>query len=502
MPFPVAVTPSVKKPGLYLTIDLLGAAANAGLAALRCLLLAPKGSAGDIAEGTEVRRVFGPDDVATALGAGTPGHLTAKALFAHFGLLSLDVAAPAASAGAAAAATQTFAGTATANSTIAFRVHGRVISVPWNAGETATQFATRAASTINAQGADLAVTVAPSTGDLVYTFKVAGPWGNDCLINASVTEGGGGITISANPAALSGGTTEPDFSAILALVATREYRRIVACLSNADAALATSSSNAERLSQHIVATASGSAAKLQVGVVGYTGAIAAVTAGAVARNAERLQYVYGQNFEDLPCELAGAEAGDTLRFVDQRANFNRIGNRLQVRGPRDTVADKLTDTEAESLLSNGVSPLDVQELTGTIHTVRPITTHSLFGTAPDFRAFDMSEVDGTFAVAADLRAALPIEFANASVTEDLPPTENRLPPGVVERRDVEAFVRSRMEVHVKAGVVDQNKLDARILAGELFVGINATDQTQVDVFVPTDVIKPLAKLGVVVSKRS
>lgn len=502
MPVPLAVAPSTKKPGLYLTVDLLGANANPGLATLRGLLLAPKGTAGNITANTEIREVFGPDDVATSHGAGTPGHLAAKRLFGHYGLLSLDVGAPTASAGSAATGVQTFTGTATVNSTISFRVHGRVIEVPWNAGETATAFGTRAAATINSFGADLAVTVAAATGSLTYTHKVAGPWGNDVKINASITAGGTGITISANPAALTGGTTEPDFTTILALVQTREYRRILVCLSNADATLNTASSNAARLAAHIASVASGSAAKLQVGVVGHTGVIADVQAGAVGRNSERMQYVFGQNFEDLPCEVAAAEMADAMRFVSQRANFNRIGNPLTLYGPRDTAADKLTDTEAESLLGAGVSPLDIEPRSRQVYTVRPITTRSLNGTAPDFRAFDMSGVDGTFHVASDLRGTLPVEFANASITEDLPPTVQRLPPGVVERRDVEAFVLSRLEAAVQLGIVDAGKLAARILGGELQVSINKVDDTQVDIFVPTDVIKVLAKLGVVVSKRS
>lgn len=500
MSIPLAVAPSVKTPGLYLSVDLLGAPANPGAATLRALLIAPKGSAGNIVNDTEIRTVFGPDDVLASHGPGTQGHLAAKALFAHYGLASLDVVSPVPSAGVAATATQTFTGPATQNSVIRFRQAGRIIEVPWNSGESAATFVTRAVATIQAQTADLPANAAANTGSIDYTAKTAGVWGNDIQLNASIVEGGGGIAITANPAALTGGTLEPNFANVLSLVQTREYRRIVGCCSNADATLNTSSSNAARIAAHIDALESGYQAKLQVGTVGHTGTIANSQGGAIGRNNEAFEYVFCQTSEDLPCEVGAAYAGDVLRWVTLRANYNRIGNVLKLKGPRDQVGEKLTPGEIESLLSNGVTPIDIEPLTGELFVVRPITTHSLSGSAPDYRAFDMSDTDGMYTVAQDLRTALPIEFAHSSITEDLPEGENRLPAGVVERKDVEAFVQSRLGLWVNLGVLDGNQLDASIEAGELIVEINGSDKTQVDIFLPLAIVKPLAKLGVVASK--
>lgn len=500
MTIPVAVAPSRKTPGLYLVVDLLGDPASPGSAANRALVMAPKGSAGTLTNQSEVRQVFGPDDAATAFGAGTPGHLACKRLFAQYGLASVDVISPTPSAGVAATATQTFTGPATQNSSIRFRVHGRIIDVAWNNGESATTFVVRAVAAINAQGSDLALTAAANVGSIDYTAKLAGVWGNDILINASILTGGGGIAVTVNPAALTAGTLEPDFTTALGNVVTREYRRIVGVLSNADATLNTSSSNAARIALHIDTNETGNQAKLQVGVVGHTGSIANVQAGAIGRNNEAFEYVYGQNFEDLPGELAGADAGDALKFLDIRANYNRIDNELTLKGPRDTVADKLTENETESLLSNGVTPLDIRQATGKIFLVRPITTHSLDGSNPDYRAFDLPDTDGMYSVAADIRTALPQEFRNASITPDLPAGQNRLPAGVVERRDVEAFVINRLEQHVDLGVLQGDKLDASVGAGQLIVEINATDSSQVDIFLPLAIVKPLAKFGVVAQK--
>jgi phage tail sheath gpL-like len=498
---PLAVEPSVKTPGLYITVNLLGALANAGALVHRALIIAPKGSAGNIAVGTEVRQVFGPDDVATSHGPGTQAHLAAKKYFLRNPNGPVDVVAPTASAGVVATATQTFTGPATQNSVIRFRAHGRVIDVAWNNGEAATTFVTRAVAAINAEGADLAFVASDAgSGSILSTAKVAGLWANDILINASVLSGGGGIAVSVNPTNLSAGTLEPSFATVLSLVATRKYRRIVGCYSNTDASSASATSNPGRVATHIDSLETGNEAKLQVGVVGHTGTIANAKAGAIAKNNEAMQYVFGQTFEDLPCELAGAEAGDALRFVTARANYNRIGNRLSLLGPQDAVGEKPTAAEVEDLLNNGVTPLNIEQLTGEIFVVRPITTHSLSGSSPDYRAFDMSDTDGMYSVVEDLQIALPQEFANCSITEDLPPGVNRLPPGVVERKDVFAFIVNRLGKQVDLGVVDANRLEQSISTGELIVEINGTDETQVDIFLPAKIVKPLAKFGLSASK--
>lgn len=503
MTVPVAVSPSTKSPGTFLSVDLLGGAANPGSAALRILLIGCKNTAdGDITADGEVRTVFGADDVLTSHGAGNIVHLAAKQLFGANGTAGVDVAAPASGGGATATATQTFAGTATENSTVRFRIHGRTLDVAWLNGEAVATFHARAVAAINALGNDLFTIASGVSPDIVHTAKSAGPWGNDVLLNASIVEGGGGISISANPTSLSGGTTEPDITNVLGLVTTRRYRRIVLCASNADASATGSSANPDRLLTHLLATNTGAQALLQVGLVGHTGTIANVSAGAVDRNSPEFEYVYCQDSEDLPGELAGAEAGDAMRWVALRPNYNRIGNRLNVLGPRDPVASKLTAAEIEALLNTGVSPIDLEPVTNEPFLVRPITTHSLNGANPDFRAFDMPDIDATFSVAEDLQVALATEFANASISPDLPAGADPLPPGVVEERDIKAFVIARLQFWANLGVIDRTKMEAALANGDFSFGINVSDATQFDIFGLANIIRPLAKIGLVLSKAN
>lgn len=498
-----AVAPGVKTPGTYITVDLLGGVSNPGNGNQRILIMSPQNTTGgDITDNTEVRQVFGADDAAVSHGPGSQAHLCSAALFAHNGLAPVDVVSPAKGGGAAAAETQTFTGPPTENSTVRFRIHGRIIDVAWLSGEAVSVFQARAVAAINSRTRELFVSVGGVSPDIDYTAKAAGPWGNDVLINASIVEGGAGIAVSVNPAKLAGGTTEPDFTLALATVQTRKYRRIIICVSNADASLAGGTSNAQRLVDHINTFETGNQAKLQVGLVGHTGIIADVKGGAISRNEEACEYIYGQDFEGLPCELAGAEAGDAMRFVAIRPNYNRIGNALKVLGPADPVASKLTAAEVEDLLNNGVTPIDLAPVSNEPFLVRPITTHSLDGTNPDYRAYDMSDVDATFSVAEDLQATLPIEFANASITEDLPPNADELPPGVVEVQDVKAFTISRLNFWAGRGVISRTKLDAALAANEMTWAINPSDATQLDIFGLAHIIQPLAKIGLNLAKAS
>ena len=504
---PTAVSSSTKTPGFYLSVNLLGSTASPGTASERGLIIAPQNSSGgDITDDTEVRQIFGADDAKASHGPGGQGHLMAQRMFEEYNLASVDIISPASGGGVAASVTHVYAGSPTVNTVVRFDIAGRIVDVAWNSGETATQGRDRAVSTINGFTDILPVVASAGAGggDLDVDSKSGGLWGIDVTTGMRFLSGGAGATATPGGSQLSGGTLEPDLSAALSTVQTTEYRVIACGLSNSDASLAGSGSNGDRLRIHINAEESGLDALLQIGIVGHTGSIASAKAGSVDRNDEAMQYIYGQLFQGLPCELAAAEAGNSLQAINvQRANYNRIGNEyVGVLGPKDPVNDKLTFNEGEDLLNNGVSPMTLAPVTNRPVLLRPITTHSQEAGNPDFRAFDMSDTYGAYFVADDVRTNLPVEFANASITEDLGAGDDALPPGVVERRDVQKWVESRMFVHARLGILDRGKLEEAIRNGKLVVEIDAGDATQVNIFMPSSVIKPLAKFSGVVSKSA
>lgn len=503
MSLPKAVTSSTKTPGFYLRINLLAGAANPGTAALVGLLIGQKNAAdGNITAQTEVRQCFGPDDVKTALGEGSPGHLAAIQMFRAFGKLKLYVVAPTASAGATATGTLTLSGTPTTRCDFVIDIAGRQIGTfSWSVGESVAAARGRLVSFINQMRPLPVIASAGGTGEVTLTAKSAGPWGNDITYGWKLLAGSGGAIASA-AATLTGGTTEFNITTVLDLVKTKEYAAIGLATSNADATDNTTSSNAERLMTHIETYKEGLGALLQYGFVGHTGTITNVKAGAIGRNAVDMTYAFMQNAQSLPAELMGWELGDAMNWYSQRANYNRIGNRAPgIYGSKDEPADRLTFNESEDLLSNGVTPYDFAPNSTEIALVAPITTHSLdSASAPDYRAYYQSDTWGQNEIARYFRTALPQEFPNCSITEDLPPGDDELPPGVVERKDVYNFVLSGMRSFGRRGIADKVDLEASIADGSLAVEIDEDDTSQVNIFVPDKIVKPLAKFSAVFHK--
>jgi hypothetical protein len=109
-------------------------------------------------------------------------------------------------------------------------------------------------------------------------------------------------------------------------------------------------------------------------------------------------------------------------------------------------------------------------------------------------------VDATYIVARDQRSNLWTEFKGSKITEDLEPGGDDLPEGVIEERDIKAFIISRLRYFQRKGVLRQASLDAAIADGTLIVQVNESDATQVDCVIPFEIVQPLAKLGVVVQR--
>lgn len=503
MTIPTAVSPSVKTPGLYLTVNLLAGAASPGSGALRVALLAPRSSAGDLTLDTEVRTGSGVDGAETAFGEGAPGHLMAKIIYGKFPTAQVDFVAP--TAGSTAATLDvTAAGTPAANQVVDCDIMGRTFEIEWLSGVAHTSFVTSAVAAINAYADDLMVTASDGgAGKVTLTSKVTGKIGNDVLVKMKLrnaqtgTETLTGATTHTN---LSGGTTDPDFANALAAIAGREYHFILPAMSNADVEnIVTDSGLADALT-HIEAYDDGLNAKLQQVIVGHTGAIAdavATTASSHGGNDDgRAELICCVNGRSLPCEFAAREMVGRLAAVSVDPAANRIGELLDlVTGSADVTADRPTATEAETALNGGVAIVTYTDPGEAEQLTRPVTCHS-----SDNRLIDVQNVDGTYVVARDIRDALPQAFPNAKITEDVEEGDEPPPAGVLEIRDVKAWVENRLYAWARKGVVQKAALAAAIADGSLVVEINSSDSTQVDMVLPYKIVQPWAKTGVVAQR--
>lgn len=507
MTTPKAVSAGTLTPGIYITVNLLAGTAGPNVGELRTLLLGPKSASGTLTVDSEIRNGGGEDSAGTAFGIGTPGHLAAKQFYFGFPAAIVDFGAPTAGAGSA-VRTFTLSGVPTSNRAVGVRVAGREFEVAWIVGETASDVRDKIIAGINQRTTDVPATAASGgAGAVTVTGKVTGNISNDILVRIFLKTTTGSVgteAISPNVlTALTGGTTDPDYTTILAAAQGKEYHIILPCLSNADAETTGSTSNAEKALTYIELYNSGLNAKLQTLVYGSTRTQAAAIAAAQARNVGYAEHVYCLNGQSLPCEFAAAEAGDRLFGTGLDPAINRIGNRIgtSLYGSEDITNDAPTQPESESALGSGVTILGYDTANNLI-VIRPITTYSQNSAGgPDRRLLDVQNVDATYIVARDLRAALPAEFKNAKVIKDQPAGAQELPKGVTEERDIKAFVISRLRSWVRQGVVLGAALDEAIVNGELIVQVDEGDATQVNIVVPLSIVPPLAKFGLVVNRN-
>jgi len=422
----------------------------------------------------------------------------------------VDFIAPTAGTGTA-TLDVTFAGTPSSDNVVDFNIMGRTFELSWDAAETADDFKDRAVIAINQRTQDLAVAGSSGgTGILTVDSKVLGNIGDDIIFTATLREGttntetiNASTTLTSN---LAGGSTDPDLTTALSSLEGREYHYILPCLSNTDAANVAATNNVKRCYTHCDNLNTGLEAKLQQFVVGYTGTLALAIASTPhansANNAEFGEFILCISGLSLPCEVGAREVGGRVAAVSIDPASNRIGELLDgVYGAADKIADKPTAAESESALSNGVSLVSYSAQDSEL-LIRSVTTHSQDDAGgADVRLLDVQNVDAAYIVSRDIRDNLPLQFPNAKITADVSAGDDPPPHGVIEERDIKAWIISRLRYWQRVAVVDGPSLDTAIEDGTLIVQVNSTDPTQVDIVMPFEVIQPLAKFGVVAQRQ-
>lgn len=507
MAIPVAVSPSVLTPGLYMTVDLLAGTASPGTGVLKVALLATQSSAGDLTDDTEVRAGGGPASAATAFGTGTIGHLAAKLLYDEYPPMQIDFVSPAAGSGTG-TLDVTAAGAPSSNQVADWDIMGVTFEVTWLVGESLTDFAVKCVAAITSRSDVLACTASNVAGVITIDSKVPGNVGNDILVKAVLrlaqtdTET---LTGAATHTNLAAGSSDPDLTNALAAIAGTEYHIILPCLSNTDVDNTTTENNANKVIDHINTYNTGLQAKLQQVVVGASIAIADAKVTALNANgcnndgvAELIDCVNGRG---LPGMLGAREAGGRIAAESLDPAANRIGELLDgYVGSWDVIADRPTAAESEDALGNGVS-LVTYNSSDAEQLARAVTCHhqdSVGGA--DRRLLDVQNVSGAYIVARDIRDNLPLEFPNAKISEDIEEGADPPPVGVIEERDIKAWIVSRLRAWQTQGVIDRASLDTAISGGTLIVQVNGSDPTQVDIVMPFEIVQPLAKFGVVAQR--
>lgn len=309
------------------------------------LLLIGTMKGGTAVAGT-IYQVNDPQETDALFGVGTQLAMMCRKAFETCGFLGQGPAIYAtglAEPGGGAAHTQTFTitGPATASGSLVVRIAGRTLNIGVASGDTATTIATALSAAIGALKVFLPLTAAPAAGVVTTTHVVKGVGGNDVVFEV-ISVPAGVTCVTAQGVA---GAGISDETAALAAAAGPDYD-VIALENHASADITLAISH--------VATAWGpSEKKWRWVLLAETGSIGTVTPLATAANDRAISVIGCRGCKSLPGEIAAA-AGVAL-LSKTRPNGNWDGQRLPLFPPDD--ANELTNTEIETLLAAGVTPL-------------------------------------------------------------------------------------------------------------------------------------------------
>ena len=383
----------LRKPGIYAEYNATLAVRSLPAVNKKLLLIGQKTASGS-ADAAAPQELFTEADAALYFGSGSQLHRMARAALTANPYISLHaVALGDHASGVAATGTVTLTGPATAAGTFALWIGHDRIEVPVAVGDTAATVAAALAAAVTARP-DLPVTAAQGTDAethiVTLTAKNKGTAGNQIGL---AKEQAGATGLSAVLVAMASGATDPDIATALAAVFAVKYDVVASGfnnLTNLTTLMTYSGSPMEALKTHVQTVSNAMEKRRARAVVGLTGGLSLSTTLADSLNFERQLIAYLRGTRTTSWELAAAYAAVWTGMADpaQPLNYQALAG---VHPP--AIADRLSRAEQESLLHNGVTPLQVGPGEA-VQIVRSITTYQVNpAAAPDTAWLDTTTID-------------------------------------------------------------------------------------------------------------
>jgi phage tail sheath gpL-like len=448
---------SIRKPGAYLEFNTALAVRSLPGNKQRCLIVGQKLAAGSVAALTPTA-VFSDADAALYFGSGSILHLMTRAALRANAYLDLTCVALADAAGVKATGTITITGPATSAGTLTVKVGNRTITIA--IANTDAQNAIAAAlNTELAKYDDLPVTAGVVANVITLTARHFGTLGNDIKVSTSYTATG----ITAVVVPMAAGATDPDVKTALDTVVGEQFDVIISPYNDAD--------NLADLTAHLAFVSGSVEQRPGIGVIAQAGALATSTTLAGTLNDGRVTLALLRNTISLPYEVAAAY-GAVIAFEEDPA---MPLNTLELKGiAAPALADRLSRTEQESCLANGVTPLEVGP-GEKVQIVRAISTYTLNAAGvPDVSLLDITTIRTLDYVRKACRTAVALRFGRSKLY-------TRMLPRV---RTVLFDTLKKLETLEIVEEVDANK-------DGLVVERNGQDANRVDAAIPADVVNGL-----------
>lgn len=424
---------------------------SASSAPLYVLYVGMKTSAGSITVDNDVVEVFSEEDIDTRVGARSQlGWMARMGMRAskttrHF------IAAVTEATGTKATATIVLAGAWSTSGSWAITIAGTRISGSVGASDAIDTVGADMASRLT-NSARIPVTAAynSSTDTLTLTCANNGTQGKDWIVAVDKSDLPSGMTLTlTGSAALSGdrvrlgasssGTGVEDVTTILTKLQTTRYARIAPAQNDA--------TNAALWETHVNTKAGITTLLLEQLVFAHNGTQAASTTLAqTTLNAQRAQVLWMRNADMHPCVIAAVKAAvrASTEGTDPVPDYD--GYVLPGIPGHAVDADRPLDSEANTALNNGVTPVSTGPNGAVV--IRSITSYCLdSGSAQDERTLDIGDAVMTDYATLDSQLLYSTSFrpANKYVGPDPAEGEQDPPAGVAIPRNWNSALLNRMK---------------------------------------------------------
>jgi phage tail sheath gpL-like len=426
-------------------------------------------------------RIGSAQEAANFWGAGSHLHRQALAFFrnnAFTELWGIGIDDPV--SGVAASGTLTMSGTATASGTLYVYVGGNRYSVGVAAGDSASTVAAAIEAEVDA---DTAAPFTASASGAVVTFAALnlGIVGNS--LDLRVSHNAGEVVpagLTATIVGFSGGAAAIDLDTVFEAAGEEWFNIIVSPY--------TGTTPIGALADELESRWGPLRAIEAFGVVCNTGSVSTVVSAASVVNSGHLAMIPAGGSPTWTVEIAAA-AGATIAYyaaIDPARPFNGLPL-LGVLAPQ--VRDRLTLSQHETLLHNGVSTTRVDE-SGRLVLERVITTYRTNSVGGDDIAFLDATTHFTLTyLRYDLVTLLKQRYPRSKLAND----DTRIAAGqsIVTPGLMRAEMIARAALWESLGLVED--LDG--FKADLIVERNASDPTRLDFQIPPNLVNPLIVLA-------
>lgn len=329
------------------------------------------------------------------------------------------------------------ANTATGSGTLKLWIHGVLVTVYVASGDTVSTQATNIDKAIKAASRDLCVTSSAALGVVTITYRHVGTRGNSVALKVEAESSITASTYTLSATSLGSGSGDDVLTTALATAATSRYHYYVH-------AHVTSTQLAAIKSQ-LNTMAGPLIGRRQQSICCVSTSLGSATTLVQAVNAERMQMLWLVSSSTLPCVVAAAWAGK--RVLAESTSIST--NLSYFNNPDDTSlgtvvaapyseANWLTDSQANSSLDVGLTPVQINGTTKEPFISLSITTHSLDSNSnPDVRTLTTNYVTVPDSFADEFTSWVSTAFPNKVLVQDQQSGDDPLPgnattPGLIK----------------------------------------------------------------------